>query len=76
MGEDRNPEVAQVIYVIDNSNREWADAPDLDNAIFAMKHIAAEEHKELRAVDEDGKVLAWCFMPTPTDHYVIQTAQP
>jgi len=51
-----------VITIIDNDNREWADAADLDNAIFAMKHISDEEdYLELRAVDEDGKVLAWCF---------------
>ena len=62
-----------MIHVIDNDNHEWADAPDLDNAIFAMKHIGEEERRELRAVDEDGKVLAWCFITPPDNRYLIQT---
>jgi len=65
-----------VIHVIDNDNREWADAPDLDNAIFAMRHIFDEEAMELRAVDEDGKVLAWLFADPVDDRGVIQTARP
>jgi len=61
-----------VITIIDNDNREWADAADLDNAIFAMKHISEEEHIDLRSVSESGKVLAWCFRDD--DHYLIQRA--
>jgi len=65
-----------VIYVIDNSNREWADATTLDNAIFAMRHIFDEDRVELRAVDESGKVLAWLFADPVDDRGVIQTARP
>ena len=64
-----------MISIVDNDNREWADAPDLDNAIFAMKHIGGEERCELRAVNEDGKVLAWCFLTPMDDRPVIQTAR-
>lgn len=47
-----------MIHIIDDNNREWADAPDLDSAIFAMEQIGSEERIDLRCVDEDGAVLA------------------
>lgn len=53
-----------MITIIDNDNREWADAADLDNAIFAMEHIGAEERIDLRAVDENGKVVAMTLIDT------------
>ena len=64
-----------MIHIIDNANHEWADARDLAEAVFAMKHIFREEKCDLRAVEDNGTVVAWCFEARPDEIGVVQRAR-
>lgn len=48
-----------MISIITNENHEIAEAPSLEAAITALRTLVPEEREDLRAVAEDGTVLAW-----------------
>lgn len=41
------------LVIVDFDGFEVAEAPTIDDAVFALRHLVAEEHRPLRLVLED-----------------------
>lgn len=61
-----------MIEIISNDNKLVAEAPSMEAALLALTTCVPEEEEDLRAVDEQGNVLAWgCYVPgRPTLHLI------
>ena len=53
-----------MIDIVTNDNQHVAEAPSLEAAIVALRTLVPEEECDLRAVGEDGAVLAVGFYDT------------